>query len=288
MTDHACHGYPPGECYCSHQSCGAAPLDEETEGHAWENHDDSCECHITICPDCGCTNETVPPLMNTPIDGGLLEQSIRATGSPGLSDGWTIADYYNRTLSEGAAPRAESHIACVHCPRGCSIPCDNGILADAKEHHEHWRYFADHPLPWELSDTSAGFAVEDANHEVLWRFDHYNRADVERFVSSLNDVVSVEEVPYIRGYNRGWGDAETMTSGYHAFHPCSECGCTHGTSEVVAPRAAPPAGTFFTERCSGMVCIHADCKRHSQYGEMYCGEHGGPPEYATDLLGVSA
>jgi NTP pyrophosphatase (non-canonical NTP hydrolase) len=74
-------------------------------------------------------------------------------------------------------------------------------------HYEHWRFFTDHPLPWELSDTSAGFTVEDANHEVLWRFDHYDRADVERFVASLNDVVSVEEAPYIRGYNRGWDDA---------------------------------------------------------------------------------
>jgi hypothetical protein len=43
---------------------------------------------------------------------------------------------------------------------------------------------------------------------VLWRFDHYDRGDVERFVSSLNDVVSVEEGPYIRGYNRGWDDAK--------------------------------------------------------------------------------
>jgi hypothetical protein len=76
------------------------------------------------------------------------------------------------------------------------------------QHHEHWRFFASHPLPWELSDTSAGFAIEDANHEVLWRFDHYDRGDVERFVSSLNDVVSVEEGPYIRGYNRGWDDAK--------------------------------------------------------------------------------
>ena len=81
---------------------------------------------------------------------------------------------------------------------------------------EHWRFFADHPLPWELFDTSAGFAVEDANHEVLWRFDHYDRADVERFVASLNDVVSVEEAPYIRGYNRGWDDVRKEPS--LAFH----------------------------------------------------------------------
>ena len=40
-------------------------------------------------------------LLNEPIDGALLEQSIRATSRPGLiSDGYTIADHYNRTLRE--------------------------------------------------------------------------------------------------------------------------------------------------------------------------------------------
>lgn len=34
--------------------------------------------------------------------------------------------------------------------------------------------------------------------------------------------------------------------------------------------------------CSGIVCIHDDCKRHSASGELYCGEHGGEPEYITD------
>lgn len=25
--------------------------------HPWLNHNDSCDCHIGICMDCGCTNE---------------------------------------------------------------------------------------------------------------------------------------------------------------------------------------------------------------------------------------
>lgn len=36
--------------------------------------------------------------------------------------------------------------------------------------------------------------------------------------------------------------------------------------------------------CSGIVCIADDCKRHSATGELYCGEHGGPPEYMSDLV----
>jgi hypothetical protein len=35
-------------------------------------------------------------------------------------------------------------------------------------------------------------------------------------------------------------------------------------------------------RCSGIVCIEGDCKRHSWEGTLYCGEHGGLPEYVTD------
>ena len=145
----------------------------------WEQHDDSCECHIGICADCGCTNEARAAPQERP--------------QPKLD---------RLRLLLGAYLSTEQYEECRD-------------LLDASQerppidvHHEHWRFFADHPLPWKLSDTSAGFAVEDANHEVLWRFDHYNRADVERFVASLNDVVSIEEGPYIRGYNRGWEDAE--------------------------------------------------------------------------------
>lgn len=36
------------------------------------------------------------------------------------------------------------------------------------------------------------------------------------------------------------------------------------------------------DTCSGIVCIHGDCLRHAWAGEMYCGEHGGLPEYVTD------
>ena len=69
------------------------------------------------------------------------------------------------------------------------------------------QFFADHPLPWEVSRTSAGVAIEDANHEVLWRFDHFDSAMPEAFAAALNAIVSLEEAPYIRGYNRGWTDA---------------------------------------------------------------------------------
>jgi hypothetical protein len=43
-------------------------------------------------------------LLNEPVDGALLEQSIRATSRPGLvSDGWTIADHYNRARLAGGS-----------------------------------------------------------------------------------------------------------------------------------------------------------------------------------------
>ncbi len=75
-----------------------------------------------------------------------------------------------------------------------------------------WQFFTEHPLPWEVSRTSAGVAIEDANNEVLWRFDHFDSATPEAFAKALNAVVSVEEVPYIRGYNVGWDDAERQRS----------------------------------------------------------------------------
>jgi hypothetical protein len=56
------------------------------------------------CPDCERIGAPCAEhLLNHPVDGALLEQSIRATGKPGLkSDGWTIADHYNRNF----APRS--------------------------------------------------------------------------------------------------------------------------------------------------------------------------------------
>src|SRR5574338_162118 len=64
-----------------------------TEPHPWENHDDSCQCHITICADCGCTNEIVP----AEAAQGAAPLTIEEYNVPSMP-----SEY-----SEGAAPRAE-------------------------------------------------------------------------------------------------------------------------------------------------------------------------------------
>jgi hypothetical protein len=42
-------------------------------GHPWDKHDDSCDCHIGICGDCGCTNEYSEASATPPSTEGLDE-----------------------------------------------------------------------------------------------------------------------------------------------------------------------------------------------------------------------
>jgi hypothetical protein len=42
-------------------------------GHPWDKHDDSCDCHIGICGDCGCTNEYSEASATPPSTEGLAE-----------------------------------------------------------------------------------------------------------------------------------------------------------------------------------------------------------------------
>lgn len=68
------------------------PRSATPEPHPWENHDDSCECHIGICMDCGCTNEVRSIPQDDPAAGWSVEErqgddgswSVVSTALPGL------------------------------------------------------------------------------------------------------------------------------------------------------------------------------------------------------------
>jgi hypothetical protein len=62
----------------------------EASAHRSENHDDSCECHIGICMECGCTNEV--PRPQPALD--VLERAVEAV--------WRAAKY--KEPYTGAAP----------------------------------------------------------------------------------------------------------------------------------------------------------------------------------------
>ena len=78
------------------------------DGEEWATRRAAPDAPAPPCPECERIGAPcVDHLLNTPIDGALLEQSIRATGKPGLkSDGWTIADHYNRNYAAAPAPQA--------------------------------------------------------------------------------------------------------------------------------------------------------------------------------------
>ncbi len=185
------------EAEAHERSAGAAPVSKETRAVPTPDDPESEHCY-----DCGSAVSvvwTAPDHMwstvtGRPDGGGLL--CVRCFDKRAEQQGvllrW-VPHYDPDERSAGAAPSVEDAVV------GRGNP---------------WQFFTEHPLPWEVSRTSAGVAIEDANNEVLWRFDHFDSATPEAFAKALNAVVSVEEVPYIRGYNVGWGDAEAIAAEY--------------------------------------------------------------------------
>jgi hypothetical protein len=105
--------------------------------HPWEDHDDSCHCHIGICPDCGCTSTAVDFLSEViaastdedPDYTALHDAAVQARSTPAealLCEGfcgdiaWTVEQYGYPTHKHGCPRRNR----CQSHPDGCSTPAE--------------------------------------------------------------------------------------------------------------------------------------------------------------------
>ena len=110
-------------------------------------------------------------LLNEPIDEALLEQSIRATGKPGLkSDGWTIADHYNRAARAASQERPQPDAI---IERIAAIRADAEKRSSGHPTAVNWQVF---DLLW-LLDTAASLA---AVYELRYRQAEARAASQER------------------------------------------------------------------------------------------------------------